>query len=394
MSTSQTAKAGRGVKKLRTLSPVVAARDIPDRVRLLLCVHAGGRCEFDGCNAYLFEDSLTLTDGNFSEAAHIVAFREQGPRGADPNRPADINQLANLMLLCPTHHKLIDDHPADFSRSTLENYKAAHEDRIKHVTSLGPDRKTAVVVFKALVRGQTVGMPYHQIAEATAPRFPTTRQPFTVDLTGIPADDRAFYMTACTTIKRRVQDLFSPEGEALRASHLSVFAMGPIPLLMYLGRQLSNKVASDPYQRHRDTESWTWKTDGPPVKYRFRRVNRGHFRKVALVLSLSGTIRLQDLPADTRRSSAIYEITLKGMTPKTTFLRQRRDLDVFRGVYQEAIATILQRHGSLDTIDLFPAVPAPIAVLCGRELLPKVHPKLRVFDNDPDAGGFTFKLAV
>ena len=163
---------------------------------------------------------------------------------------------------------------------------------------------------------------------------------------------------------------------------------------MCLGRQLSNKVASDPYQRHRDTESWTWKIDGVPINYRFRRMNRGHFKKVALVLSLSGTIRLQDLPADIRRSSAIYEITLNGMTPQTTFLQQKRDLDAFRAVYQEAIATILQTHGPLDTIDLFPAVPAPIAVLCGRELLPKVHPKLRVYDNDRDAGGFTFKLEV
>lgn len=112
------------------------------------------------------------------------------------------------------------------------------------------------------------------------------------------------------------------------------------------------------------------------------------------MLSLSGKIRLQDLPEEARRSSAIYEITLDGMTPQPTFLRQKQDLDAFRAVYQEAIATILQTHGALDTIDLFPAVPAPIAVLCGRELLPKVHPKLRVFDNDRDAGGFTFKLEV
>ena len=175
-------------------------------------MHAGGRCEFDGCNEYLLEDPLTLTDGNFGEAAHIVAFREQGPRGKDQNRPVDINQLANLMLLCPIHHKLIDDHPADYARSTLELYKAAHEDRIKHVTSLGPDRKTAVLVFKALIRGQMVSIPYHYIAEATAPRYPSTRQPFTVDLTGLPSDDRAFYRTACTTIKQRVRDLFSLEG--------------------------------------------------------------------------------------------------------------------------------------------------------------------------------------
>ena len=107
MPTSQ--KSGRRVRKPQTISPVVAARDIPNRVRLLLCVQAGGRCEFDGCNAYLFEDSLTLTNGNFSEAAHIVAFREQGPRGADPNRPANINQLANVMLYDPWgEYKLVE----------------------------------------------------------------------------------------------------------------------------------------------------------------------------------------------------------------------------------------------------------------------------------------------
>lgn len=395
MTKSRADSSGRkGRKQQRTLSPVVAARSIARPVRLLLCVQAGGRCEFDGCNAYLFEDPLTLTDGNFGEAAHIVAFRERGPRGEDESRPVNINQLANLMLLCPTHHKLIDDHPADYTRATLETYKAAHEDRIKHVTSLGPDRKTAVLVFKALIRGQMVSIPYDQIAEATAPRYPSTRQPCTIDLTSLPSDDRAFYKTARATIKQRVRDLFSPEGEAVKAGHISVFAIGPMPLLMCLGRELSNKLASDPYQRHRDTESWTWKTGGKPVKYRFARINHRRGKRVALVLSLSGKIRLEDLPEETRRTCTIYEITLNGMTPNPTFLRQKRDLDMFRAVYQEVIATILQTHGPLDKIDLFPAMPAPVAVLCGRELLPKVHPKLRVFDNDRDAGGFTLKVEV
>jgi hypothetical protein len=30
----------------------------------------------------------------------------------------------------------------------------------------------------------------------------------------------------------------------------------------------------------------------------------------------------------------------------------------------------------------------------GRELLPKVHPKLRVFDFNKETGGFTFQLTV
>ena len=41
------------------------------------------------------------------------------------------------------------------------------------------------------------------------------------------------------------------------------------------------------------------------------------------------------------------------------------------------------------SIHLFPAVPAPVAVFCGREILPKVDPKLVVYDFDKRQGGFT-----
>src|SRR5206468_2276801 len=84
--------------KRRGPSPVVVARRLHHLVQLILAVRAGARCEFDGCNKYLLEDSLTLTQGNFGEMAHIVAFREAGPRGTDGNRPRDINRVDNLML--------------------------------------------------------------------------------------------------------------------------------------------------------------------------------------------------------------------------------------------------------------------------------------------------------
>jgi SMODS-associated and fused to various effectors sensor domain len=54
----------------------------------------------------------------------------------------------------------------------------------------------------------------------------------------------------------------------------------------------------------------------------------------------------------------------------------------------------MKNHGLVEAINLFPAVPAPIAVLCGRELLPKVHPRLRVYDYNKNNGGFTFALEV
>ncbi|BBU22619.1 HNH endonuclease [Mycobacterium xenopi] len=57
------------------------------------------------------------TGGGFpvvvGEEAHIRSGRPDGPR-YDPDYPsADIDKYENLMLLCPTHHTLIDAHNGD-----------------------------------------------------------------------------------------------------------------------------------------------------------------------------------------------------------------------------------------------------------------------------------------
>src|SRR5436190_21434908 len=90
---------------------IEVSRHIKPGVQMALIARAAGRCEFRGCNEFLFEHPLTREEGNFSEKAHIVAFRERGPRGLDGDRPSDINGLANLMLLCRRDHSLVDDNP-------------------------------------------------------------------------------------------------------------------------------------------------------------------------------------------------------------------------------------------------------------------------------------------
>lgn len=390
-------KVRNGKGSLKSLeSPVrkVQSRDIKPTVRLLLMVEAGGRCEFDGCNKYLLEDRLTLTRGNFGEAAHIVAFSPSGPRGNDTLRPSDINDPGNLMALCAVHHKLIDDNPGKHTKATLQEYKKEHERRIRLVTAMGPDRKTEVVTFTAPIRGQHVAIPSSQIVEAVAPNYPTDRDGFNIDLIGIADTSPAFIQIAADTISTQVHDFFS-RGRRTRVQHISLFALGPIPLLVHLGHQLTNKVPLNLFQRHRDTESWTWKATGKPAAYAFRTLRKNKGGKVALVLSLSGTVRIADLPREVRSTRTIYEITLAAPAkPKTTFLRTRKDLENFRLAYQDALGMIIKNHGLVETIDIFPAVPAPIAVLCGRELLPKVHPALSVYDYDKQRNGFTFQLEV
>jgi hypothetical protein len=378
-------------------SPVtrVPSRALDPLKRLLLCVHAGGRCEFDGCNAYLFRHHVTLKKANFSEAAHIVAFKPDGPRGRSGRRPADINDLDNLMLLCPQCHKLIDEHADEFSRETLEKYKREHERRIFRLTESKPDQKTTVLVLKSRIAGQIVEISRGHITDAVSPRYPSDPREWVIDLTRMHGEDEAFYQSAARTIRTELDRFYATGSDIETTHHLSVFALAPIPILSYVGNKLGNKVATDLYQRHRDTEDWTWKSGGEPVGYKFHQLQAGTERdKVALVLSLSGKIHLESLPAEIDERFSIYEITLAKGAPVPTFLRLKEDLDEFRNIYLQSLRVLMSEHGKLKEIHLFPAVPAPVAVLCGRELLPKIDPVLLVYDNNRGKGGFNMILKV
>lgn len=156
-------KGGTGTTK-RGGKLVEIARSVPESTRCMLWGLAGGNCEFSGCNRRLLEHDVTSLQVNLGEAAHVVAFSERGPRGSK-NRPKNIHSLENLMLLCPSCHKTIDDREDDFTRETLEEYKRTHEARVAHLVSLSPDMSTTVVQFKALIAGRAVDIPVNHVYE-------------------------------------------------------------------------------------------------------------------------------------------------------------------------------------------------------------------------------------
>ena len=384
---SRTEKKKSPVRRVRQTDPTALT------IKLLF-VRAGGRCQFRGCNDYLLEHPLTQREGNFAQVAHVVAFQPDGPRGAD-NRPVDINNAANLMLLCPKCHKQVDDHPDEYPRSLLESFKQEHEERIFQVTGLGPDLATTVVQLKARIGDHVVDIPAKTVAEAVLPRYPTDRRGYVIDLTEFNERDPGYYEQACAKIEREVERIYAPGLDVEKTQHISVFALAPIPLLVLLGSKLSNKVPVDLFQRHRDSETWTWKAERPRVKYEFRCRQAGASPdKVALVLPLSGTIDPEQLPGAITKDFFVYELALISATPNPMFLRTRGDLEAFRVAYQMALREVEANHDGLDELHFFAAVPAPVAVLCGRERFPKTDPRFLVYDNDKAKGGFALRLTI
>ncbi|MGA7617103.1 MAG: SAVED domain-containing protein [Thermoanaerobaculia bacterium] len=379
---------------VRSVNPT---REVKPLTRVLLAVRAGGRCEFDGHNKYLFRHSLTLTEGNFAQAAHIVAFSTQGPRGkVKALSRAHINDVNNLMLLCSECHKLIDDHPDRYTVSTLRAFKRRHEKRISELTAMHPEFKTTALVLKANIGGRPVAISLPQVQAAVAPRYVDSDEPCMIDLTALPdTGTEAFYASAVAAIDEKVTRLYADRVDGSRVSHVSVFALGPMPLLMHLGNRLSDKIDADLYQRHRQPESWTWRTKGDPAQYASRRLVEGsNPAKVALVLSLSGAIPLAAVSDQLSPEFSIYELTLDGATPNPNFLRRRDDLRRFEQTFQQLLRVIAKDHVGLTELHLFPAVPAPVAVASGRSLFHKVDPALVVYDFDKNLGGFRKTIRI
>lgn len=102
-------------------------RVISQKTRKILWGRSGNRCAI--CKLKLTADA-TKSDNEsvLGEECHIISGREHGPR-FDVSLPQDrLNAPENLILLCPTHHKAVDDQFHTYTSEKLQAIKTQHED--------------------------------------------------------------------------------------------------------------------------------------------------------------------------------------------------------------------------------------------------------------------------
>lgn len=89
---------------------------------------SGNQCAFPACDAPLVDEASGKVTG---QVCHIRARKPGGPR-YDPNLSAgELHAFENLLLLCPTHHTVIDRDPAAYPTERVLAMKADHEARCK-----------------------------------------------------------------------------------------------------------------------------------------------------------------------------------------------------------------------------------------------------------------------
>ena len=367
------------------------------RTRAILWAKAAGRCQYQGCNRSLIGDLISgAEDKNFGFVAHVVAEAAGGPRG-DPDRSALLaDDVNNLMLLCSTHHKLIDvDDVEGHPESRLLKMKTTHERRIEIATGIDEDRASHILRYAAHIGSHESPVSYEQVSVAMLPEwYPADgRRMIDIEMGGYAYRDHEpeYWEFQRENLNRQFALKVRDRVESREIRHLSVFALAPQPLLMELGRLLCDIAPAEVHQLQREPKGWRWPSTGPDIRFRMREPVRND-GPVALVLALSATVADERIMDVLGSDSAIWAIEAEH--PHNDIMKRPADLAEFRRLVRSMFNTIKAKHGEQAVINVFPAVPVSAAVEVGRVWMPKADLPLAVYDQNRTAGGFIRTLEI
>jgi len=378
------------------MTKVEVSRTISQPVQLMLWGKAAGRCEFDGCNKPLWQSDITKEQVNIAQKAHIWAFSPAGPRGNSGIIPEDINSISNLMLVCHQCHRLIDQDKdgKQYPVALLEHMKLKHEQRIELATAVPPEKSSHILLYGANVGTQTSPVTYSKAVNAILPNYyPADSSAIKLGLRGSPFEDssESYWDLEKNVLKEQFDKLVVPRLVHGDISHLSVFAMAPQPLLIFLGGLLTDIPAAEVYQLHREPPTWSWPDSSESIDFKVIEPE-GTSTVTALNVSLSASIdngRIHEVLGD--------DISIWGLTidePHNDFMDSRKNLLQFRAVFRKLLDRIKHKVGHNNNLHIFPAAPVSVAVEMGRIKMPKADMNFSLYDENKSCGGFVYAFDV
>ena len=373
---------------------------IPEKTKCLLWAQAGGRCEYEGCNKILYRDLLTQTPGNNAYIAHIIAASPNGPRGDKVLSKQLAKDISNIMIMCDAHHRLIDkeqvdEHPVE----RLRQMKAKHEQRIERLTSLSEEKISLIVTYGANIAKYSPSLNY-EILKTTIANTHYPSEDHTIDL-GLNSiydeSNRLYWQTEVDTLEKNVQTkiLDRMKMKDTKCSHISLFALAPMPLLVKLGTLLPEMYNIEVYQKHREPNSWNWQepqmgiVDNPFIL----NTPSKHAGKAVLVIALSAPITERIKKFYDNEEICMWEITME--SPKLDFLNYRKQLEYFRNMVRDVFKDIKHNYPNHE-LHVHMAMPNSCAIEFGRAWMHKIDADLVLYDtyNDKENETITIKHSL
>ncbi|MGU3375212.1 SAVED domain-containing protein [Chryseobacterium sp. M5A1_1a] len=374
---------------------------ISTKNRYLLWVKSGGRCEYRGCNKSLIQDILTKSNFNQSYIAHIVADVPGGPRGCITRSGLLGDNINNLMLLCDSHHRLIDKHDVGgHPEALLLDMKKEHEERIERVTKIAPDMGSHIVTYTANIGTNTPVVTYESVGEYLLPsHYPAQSSAIDLGLTNSAGKDvnPTFWSIEIENLETQFNDQLRPKLRTNQINHISLFALAPMPLLMKLGTLLNDIQKIEIHQPARNPKTWNLLDDQDQVQYLVNKpttttTTTTTKAPVILNISLSATIINDRITQVLGTDCSIYTLTIP--IPSNDYLKNKVHLEDFSIIVRRLFNEIKAVHGQGTELHIFPAMPVAAAIEFGRIWMPKADMPLVIYDQNTALGGFVKAIEI
>lgn len=358
---------------------------LPKATRRDLWIKAGARCQFRGCNKPIDRNFLSKEKVVLGQYCHIIGDSPDGPRGDSVRSKALAADPDNLILCCTACHKTIDDLKlqAGYSVAVLVEMKQEHELHIQRLY----DAKDVKRSLPLIITGRIAGTPTSvNVAHARSAvlkktgykRFPSfTEHVISLNEVGLGERDEAYWYLAKKAIDGQFGNFLTLNRDS-HIEHIDVFGLAPIPVLMYAGFLLGDRVPATIHHAFRDQDNkWLWPArEQEDTVITFSLPDAKDVTELALVVSLSGLVSIEKVE---KVSSGIPIAILEAEIKSAFVISKETDLSAFVVAWRALLAEIHQRFGHI-TLNVFPAVPNSVAFEMGRCVHPKVAPSIKVWE--------------
>lgn len=344
---------------------------------------SGGRCQFEGCNCKVFRDDITGEEFNAANVAHIIASSENGPRGSIASGDLSDN-VENLMLLCPVHHKEIDTFIERYSVSCLLEMKQRQERKVQELLDCMYYPEAEIVVLESPIKGQ---IPVHvdskQAIDAlrSIKKNPASSYPVVLKPCGIGDYNSSDYWSLLTnSLKDSVRQNLLVRMEYKPELMLGIFPLAPIPLIAKFGELLGDKRSVDIFQKTREPDTWCWTKEGITNEFLVSKTIRKESTsrdEIAIILSLTAHVA-DERVLEVIDAAVIYHIQADRMG--VDCISSIEDLNAFWKQYQ-VVCDRIKNEDHCNKASVFPAVPVSAAFEIGRRHMAGAHPALVIYEE-------------
>lgn len=234
-------------------------------------------------------------------------------------------------------------------------------------------KRTQVVTYSAMIAADSPQIDFELACKALAKDVDPSEHPFEIKNENPVNDEIVFWKNEVAFMVKKVNELFTTMS-VTKKTHVSLFALAPMPLLIKLGSLLNEKYQIDVYQKHRNPDNWN-RLDEEGQAYIIKRPG-DMGKKAVLVISLSAPIRAR-INRYYGDEASIWEITVAN--PNMDMLRSEQQQDDFREIMRNLL-TEISNTGHDNVIAVHMAMPAACAVELGRVWMPKGHRPLELYD--------------